>query len=147
MCYTVFLSTDSTEDLSAWNSKLMVLQPAAESEPLLKRLQFKNCWFLTDEHNCCSCEFRHLSQTNSDGSPADPEFFEPQDWMPEDPERVEGTRLLFDVIKNLVGRGFKVDLIDVWNEREAERFVLDVDLALVKRDSFHMFEDFKMRFR
>ncbi len=114
---------------------------------MLKRHQFGNCWFLTDEHNCCSCEFRHLSQTNSDGSPAEPEFFEPQDWRLEDPEQVEGTKLLFDVIENLVKKGFKVDLIDVWNGQEAEKFVLDVDLREVNRDSFHMFEDYLMRFK
>ncbi|MDH4388772.1 MAG: hypothetical protein QE269_08605 [Fimbriimonas sp.] len=51
------------------------------------------------------------------------------------------------MIENLVKKGFKVDLIDVWNGQEAEKFVLDVDLREVNRDSFHMFEDYLMRFK
>ena len=124
----------------------MVFQPAAESELLLKRLQHENRWFLTDEHNCCSCAFRHVGVYYEDGSSFEPEFSEPEDWRQEDPESIEGTSQLFDVIHDLSTRGFKVDLIDAWNGEELEQFVMDVELSSVKRETFRMFEDYLMRF-
>jgi hypothetical protein len=84
---------------------------------------------------------------NHEGGFFEPEFFEPQEWRTEDPESIEATNQLFDVILGLVRCGYKVDLIDTWAEDDSQLFELEVDLAVVTRESFHMFEDYVMRFK
>ena len=125
----------------------MVLQPALKSEPLLENLQFENRWFLTDEHNCCSCEFRHQILFGPDGEEYEPWFSVAEEWMQEDPERIEGTKLFYDIILDLVRSGFSVDLIDDWAEMFDDYKLIEVDTNLITRETFRFMEGYVMRFK
>lgn len=146
MCYTVFFSTDSPEDLSIYSTDLMTLVHEVSNDPLLAHLQFENRWWLTDGHNCCSCEFRHQEQIEWNGRVHQHCFEEPQDWMEEDPERVEGTRLLHDVLDRLIRGGFNVDLVDSWEGKESEILPVNVPWNTATRELFRLFEGRVVRF-
>ena len=146
MCYTVFLSTDPVEDLSVYSGDLMTLVREESNDPLLAYLQFDNRWWLTDIGNGCSCEFRHQEQIEWNGRIYPHCFDEPQEWMHEDPERVEGSRQLFDVLDQLLRDGFKVDLVDSWEGKESEILAVDVPWSTATRESFRLFEGRVVRF-
>ncbi len=94
----------------------------------------------------CSCDFRHQITDNFDGRFFEPEFMSPQDWFPEEPDVLESTRLLYDRLLALLTDGFQVDLIDCWNDEDSQLRETDVDLRLVERSAFRMFEGYCMRF-
>jgi len=139
----VLLSTDVPEDLSAHSDDLVTfsrtLPPLAEVE----LLSHSHRWFVGSRHGC-SCGFRHLYIGSVSLG-----FGEPEDWYPEEPEDIEATCRLLNVIKSLLATGGSVDCIDAWgHESEAANLsaTIRVNLAEVNDREFRLFENHRFEF-
>jgi len=142
MCYRVYISTDSDEDLSKRNSELVrfekVTDPNADS--CTRLLDFPNKWYVGSKSGC-SCTFRHLKL-------GDLEFGEPEDWYEEEQDELDATRELYSTLVYLMSLGHKVDLVDQWHGALREDITtLDVSLADVSESAFRMFENHKFRLK
>ena len=72
------------------------------------------------------------------------EFAPPADWCPEDPEAIEATKAVYDILSEMLAKGYKVDVVDLWVNNSLESIVeIDVSLSKVNRDSFRFFENRK----
>lgn len=134
MCYSIFLSTDSSQDLSAENCELLEFKPESIEEPIRSILQHQHQWYVGSKSRC-SCTFRHLY---------DPElgFGEPVDWFPEDQDELAATLSFIQVVRQLVDQGHQVDCVDVWNYSAANEIVkLEVNLKTVSDEQFRFFEN------
>src|SRR6476620_1186726 len=108
MCYSVYISTDSLEDLSRRNSELVRCERVADAETdsCVTLLDFAHRWYVGSKSGC-SCTFRHATS-------ADIGFSDPVDWYPEEQDALDATRELYTVLMDLLAAGSRVDLIDVW---------------------------------
>ena len=156
LCYSVYLSTTSDEDLSLVKSDAFSFEKVSKSDEtddlgdmdnseeaqLLRLLSHRNCWYLMGKHGGCSCHFRH------DGSLDLPEgyrgqipsFGPPEDWAPEDEEDIDSTRAVYDWLISMLSEGHSIDLVDWWsssNLNEIQTF--DVKLRDVPSDHFRFF--------
>lgn len=132
--------TTSPEDLSDLPSKPFHFQPIAEKDDpeILNLLCNPVRWFLQCQYGGCNCDFRHLAEGN------DMEFAPPADWCPEDPEAIEATKAVYDILSEMLAKGYKVDVVDLWVNNSLESIVeIDVSLSKVNRDSFRFFENRK----
>ena len=84
----------------------------------------------------CSCHFRNWLKENH------PEFWEPQDWFSEDPEDIESTRAVYDLLAHLVEDGERVDVSSAWTGEEVSHD-LEVSLSCVGRDAFRFMDGFR----
>lgn len=144
MCYSIYLSTTSQEDLSRLPSTLYNFLPLTEDdEPdIIHLLDYSARWYLQCQYGGCSCHFRHLAV----GS--DMDFAPPEDWFPEDSEDIEATQAVYDVLAGILADGHQVDLMDVWSDAQPEEItVLDVSLSEVQQDTFRFFENHKFNLR
>lgn len=144
MCYSVYISTDSTMDLSERNTDLLRFKRIADSnvDPCTALLDFSNQWYVGSKSEC-SCTFRHLHT-----SAVDLGFGEPEDWCPEEQDEIDATKKLFSVIAELVSSGFNLDLVDRWEGSQAKDITtLDVSLAEISEKTFRLFEDHKFRLK
>jgi hypothetical protein len=134
MCYSLYLSTDSVENLSRYNSQRVCLRRVdARDGQSATALDNGQKWFVGSMDGC-SCRFRHLA----DGDLA---FEGPQDWMKEDEDSIRATRELYQVIASLVQDGHKVDCLDLWPETEpVEIRMMSVRLSEVPEKAFRLFE-------
>jgi len=140
VCYSIYLSTTSEEDLSVLPSTLFRFIPATEDYDveILSLLDHPARWHLECQYGGCSCHFRHLGEGSDLG------FAPPADWCPEDDDDIESTKAAYDVIAHILAGGHKLDLVDVWTDaKAAEVTTLDVSLSEVQRDSFRFFENRK----
>lgn len=144
MCYLIYLSTTSQEDLSRLPSELYRFRPLTEEDDpaIVNLLAHPARWFLECRYGACSCHFRHL-----DGGRAT-DFSPPADWFPEDADDIEATKAVYDVLARLLAEGQKVDLLDIWTDTPPEAVTsLNVSLSKVDRDSFRFFEHRKFNLR
>jgi hypothetical protein len=144
MCYLIYVSTTSSEDLSRLPSKLYRFLPPSELDDpaIVNLLEHPQRWYLECQYGGCSCHFRHL-----DGGTA-MDFFPPADWFPEDADAIEATRAVYDVLTRMLAEGHKADLVDVWAGTPPEAITtLDVSVSEVHRDSFRFFEHRKFNLR
>ena len=140
MCYLIYLSTTSLEDLSHLPSKLYRFLPLTKHDDpaIVNLLGHPVRWYLQCQYGGCSCHFRHL------GEGSDLDFAPPADWCPEDADDIEATKAVYDVLEGMLTDGHKVDLMDVWVNTKPEAItVFDVSLSEVDRDSFRFFENRK----
>jgi len=136
MCYTVYLSTNSPEDLTNQNTELVTFEKYndEESEPVTKLLGNPNKWYVGSRAGC-SCTFRHLTSY-------DLGFGEPVDWYKEGQDDINATLNLYDVIHLLVSAGYEVDLIDKWEGANPKSFkLLEVSLKKVPPKAFRLYEN------
>jgi hypothetical protein len=140
MCYELYLSTSSSEDLSKYNSQLVHFERREHlDDKIAGTLQNGTKWFVGSKTGC-SCTFRHLAGGDSG-------FDEPQNWFPEDEDNVKATAELYRVIATLVQRGDKVDCLDVWPATEpVEIKTMRVSLSAVPEKAFRLFEDYHLVF-
>lgn len=138
MCYSLYISTDSTEDLRSRNTDFVTFQKAEDYEfkapEILKILEFPHKWFVGSKSGC-SCTFRHLFSTDLGFGP-------PEDWYEEEKDAVDATGELYDVLAEILSLGHRIDCIDMWagaDERDIR--VLQVSLDSVARDAFRLFEN------
>jgi len=137
MCYMVFLSTDSADDLTLRSSDLVRFEkPSADTQaPPPAMLKHEHRWFVGSRSGC-SCGFRHLCHQSVDLG-----FDERQDWFPEDQEDIEATLRLYEILEDLLRRGHQVDLLDCWSRDENREYVsLAVSLSQVPAAHFRLFE-------
>lgn len=142
MCYALYISTDSPEDLSKRNSELVRFDKVTDSntDPCVRLLDFPNHWYVGSKSGC-SCTFRHLISI-------DLGFSDPVDWYKEEPEELDATRELYFTLADLLSSGHCVDLIDRWEGAQPEDITfLDVSLDDVANTAFRMFENHKFRLK
>ncbi len=145
MCYSLYISTDSSEDLSVRNSELVRFEhlsddPYSKADPCVKLLDFPNQWYVGSKSGC-SCTFRHLLA-------ADLGFSDPVDWYEEEQDELDATRELYATLTDLLSTGYHVDLIDCWQGAQPDGIrTLDVSLDEVSNTAFRMFENYKFRLK
>lgn len=140
MCYGVYISTDSSEDLARWNSELVrfekVTNPCAD--PCTRLLDFPNQWYVGSKSNC-SCTFRHLYSIELG-------FSEPEDWCPEEQDELDATKELYAILVSILSSGHQVDLVDRWEGAKPDDITtVDVSLDEISETAFRMFENHKFR--
>ncbi|HNS19422.1 MAG TPA: hypothetical protein PKH24_02935 [Sedimentisphaerales bacterium] len=107
MCYMLYLSTSSQEDLSRYNSLWVTFErPDPADNQSTAILENAHKWFVGSMDGC-SCRFRHIAGEKLD-------FAEPQDEFPEDEDEVKAMAELYQVVASLVHAGHKVDCLDLW---------------------------------
>ncbi|MGE0824941.1 MAG: hypothetical protein AB7G75_17720 [Candidatus Binatia bacterium] len=142
MCYEVYLSTDSQEDLSTRNSLLVRFEKVTDTSavPALRCLDFPNRWYVGSKSQC-SCTFRHLYSV-------DLGFGEPEAWYPEEQDEIAATRQLYATLTSLLSSGYHVDLLDQWHGTQPGAIVTrEVSLAEVSERAFRLFENHKFRLK
>ncbi|MCO5297850.1 MAG: hypothetical protein M9921_13440 [Fimbriimonadaceae bacterium] len=150
MCFSIYLSTTSTEDLAKPESELIQLETIKgwvpepltdEDDSVLDRLNYPNKWCLVSRYGGCSCGYRHLC------SGSDFDFGPPEDWCPEDDDDIESTQAAYDLFARLLVEGHQVDVLDVWTGTSAEAITtMVVRLCEVPRDHFRFFEGVRFEF-
>ena len=128
MCYSLYLSTTSKEDLTKYNSDLVRLERAKPEDEDARALLHSEKWYVGSKSGC-SCTFRHLTSTELG-------FGEPVEWAPEEQDEILATTELYRVIRRIIFEGYSVDLLNLWvgMEREAVT-VMDVDLKAIPDSS------------
>ena len=134
LCYSIFLSTDSNQDLSSNNSDLIRFKQQIIEEPVRSILKNEHQWFLGSK-SVCSCTFRHLYSTELG-------FAEPVDWYPEEADEITATLKFIKIVRSLVNQGYQVDCIDTWYGATMDDFQeMKVDLKDVADEQFRFFEN------
>lgn len=106
MCYTLVLSTTSSDDLSRFNEQGITFNKNIPDLPPIQHLRYTNKWAVGSRTGC-SCSFRHLYGPEFD-------FHAPEDWFPEEKSDIEATLKFIRLIRSLIEKGEKVDCIDLW---------------------------------
>ncbi len=150
MCYSLFLSTDSREDLTCYNSDLVKFQhPNPDERKYLSILKHSEKWCVGSKSGC-SCTFRHLLSVELG-------FGEPIDWYAEEEDELRATAELYRVIAKLLSQGNQVDCLDIWMGTGANDWdqAVDikaipekiVDLHDVSEQAFRFFENYHFVFK
>ena len=138
MCYSLYISTDSEQDLAVYNNELIKLRKIVgiDEELPIEILSYPNIWYVGSAHEC-SCGFRHLMGP-------DLGFSEPVDWYEEDYEDLESTKQLYDILKKLLSSGNKVEVVDKWTSVESKDIkIMNVSFSKISRNEFRFIENFK----
>ena len=140
MCYTLYLSTSSPEDLTKYNSDLIIFKRLdGEDNEYSSMLKNQEKWYVGSKSGC-SCTFRHLASIELG-------FDEPQDWYPEDDDDLKATTDLFRVIARLVSQGNQVDCLDTWEGAVRDEIKAKiVNLNAVSEKTFRLFENYHFVF-
>ncbi len=134
MCYSIYVSTDSNQDLSDGNGELIHFQKEAIAEPFSALLRHENQWFVGSK-SVCSCTFRHLFSTELG-------FSEPVNWFEEDEDEIEATLLFIKIVRRLIDQGHQVDCIDAWYGVTKEDITeMKVNLKNLDNEQFRFFEN------
>jgi hypothetical protein len=141
MCYALFLSTDSSEDLTRYNSDLISFQlPDPVDQRHLSTLKNREKWYVGSISGC-SCTFRHLLSVELG-------FGEPVDWYGEEENELRATAELYRTIAGLVSRGHEVDCLDIWEgARKSDIQAKVVNLSEVAEKAFRLFENYHFVFQ
>jgi hypothetical protein len=140
MCYSVYISTDSPEDLRVRDSELVRFEKVTDSsiDPCAQLLDFANRWYVGSKSGC-SCTLRHLASS-------DLGFSAPVEWYPEEEPALAATHELYAVLTALLSSGYKVDLVDLWEATGLDNVTtLDVSFNDVSATAFRLFENHKFR--
>jgi len=140
MCYSLYLSTSSPEELMKYNSELVRFKrPEPADEKWTGLLRYEHTWFVGSKSQC-SCTFRHFT------SP-DLGFTEPLDWFPEDEDNVRAAAELYRVIRGLVSAGAQVDCLDAWYDAGPDAIKeMAVKLDAISEKQFLLFENYHLLF-
>ena len=137
VCYLLFVSTTTDEDLAALPSPLyrFVRDPAADTADMKALLAYPHRWFLECQYGGCSCHFRHVMRADDRG------FGPPEDWIPEEEDDIESTRAVYDLFARIIGSGHQVDVVDLWEGTPPEDLKqIPVSLGQVPPESFRFLE-------
>lgn len=142
MCNLILFSTDCEEDLASAGGGLFIVEPCEQDNPhkAEQYLQHPHKWQLICRYGGCSCHFRRIITE-------EPGFMGPADWLPEDDDDVESAAAFYDFAKELVNRGHRLDLVDVWDSEPQFKGTLDVSFERVSKQEFLFFEGFRFEFR
>ncbi|MEZ4700952.1 MAG: hypothetical protein R2834_11520 [Rhodothermales bacterium] len=139
MCYAVYLSTTSDEDLAIRNTGLMQFCKDVPEAFEREALAFPHAWRLASR-SACSCGFRHLESPELGFGP-------PEDWYPEEPDDIEATRQFVAIARDLLAGGHRVDCVDVWDDGSAgvpDVQTAEVDLVVVPEDAFRFIKNHRL---
>ncbi|MBN1363133.1 MAG: hypothetical protein JW993_21210 [Sedimentisphaerales bacterium] len=141
MCYELYLSTSSGQDLSQYNSDLIRFERLDKvSDGYTAFLKHPWNWYVGTSTGC-SCALRHFAQD-------DPEFCEPQDWCREEDDDIRATAELYRVIASLIAGGGRVECLNAWSGALHDEIKsMDVDLSVVSERAFCLFENHHFVFR
>jgi hypothetical protein len=140
MCYSVYISTDSIEDLAAHNSESVRFERLSESnnDPTTVLLEYPRKWYIGSKSGC-SCSFRHLMSI-------DLGFSDPVDWYEEEQDDIVATQELYSIFLKMLSSGYHIDLIDSWQGAQVREIkVLDVSLNDISNTAFRLFENHKFK--
>ena len=140
MCNTVYISTNSTEDLASHNTELVRFEKVTDpqSDPCISLLAFSEQWYVGSKTGC-SCTFRHLLSVELG-------FGAPEDWYPEEDDEINATLQLYRVLESLLVSGHQLDLLALWEGAEPKDVTtLNVSLSDVPAEAFRMFENHRFR--
>lgn len=140
MCYSLYLSTNSSADLTRYNSELLKFKRLDAAEPAaLIILRHRQRWYVGSKSGC-SCALRHLPSVELG-------FGEPVAWYPEDADELRATAELYRVIARLVSAGHQVDCLDLWAGADLQAISEQVvDLEAVSESAFRLFENYHFVF-
>ena len=141
MCYTLLLSTTSPEDLSVHNTDLVRFTKDLPQIAEAAVLKYEHKWYVGSKSGC-SCSFRHLYSIELG-------FGEPVEWYKEEPEDIDATLQIIQLIREVVAKGESVDCVDTWPRQEMKSVAttkLDVDLSAIKDSEFRFFENHHFTF-
>jgi hypothetical protein len=141
MCYYLYISTDSSENLSIYNTEFVKFEKLSDTNNNLctALLDHTNKWYVDSEAKRCGCSFRHLYIGAIELG-----FSKPVDWYKEDAEHIQATNELYSVLLNLLTSGFQVDLIDIWQGAQPEDIVtIEVSFDKISEKAFRLFENHK----
>ena len=141
MCYLIYISTDSTKDLSQHNTTLVRFEKdiGNQSPGIMDILLYEYPWYVASKAGC-SCTFRHLTSIELG-------FCKPVDWYAEDPEEIKATQIFYNVVSSLILSGHKLDCIDIWAGTGKDLIKhLKVNLSSVGKDEFRFFENYHFVF-
>jgi hypothetical protein len=133
----VYISTDCSDDLRPLATELLRFEkPSKETYSRAPSvLDHQHNWFVGSKSGC-SCTFRHLSKGAEKLG-----FDGPQDWFPEEPDGIDATKQLYDVLKSIVDRGFLVSLLDCWSgDEDCDATKMEVSFSEVPCQHFRMME-------
>ncbi len=134
MCYSIYVSTDSNQDLSGGNGELLQFRKEAIAEPFSTLLRHENQWFVGSK-SVCSCTFRHLLSTELG-------FSEPVDWFEEGEDEIEATLLFIKIVRRLIVQRHQVDCLDAWYCVAKEDITeMKVNLKDLDDEQFRFFEN------
>ena len=136
MCYSVYISTDTTEDLTAHNSELVRFERLSDSnnDPTTVLLEYPYKWYIGSKSGC-SCSFRHLMSIELG-------FSDPVDWYKEEQDDIAATQELYSVFFKIISSGYHIDLVDSWQGAQPSDIkMLDVSLTDVTITAFRLFEN------
>lgn len=137
MCYMVYISTNCPDDLAtAPTDAVRFERPAAENQTYFPDIfEGQNVWYVGSSSGC-SCTFRHLCEPSLELG-----FDVPLEWYPEGPEEIKATGELYEILHDMVLRGFQISLLDCWSGDEGKHApAIEVSLSKVSREQFRMFE-------
>lgn len=133
MCYSVFMSTSSPEDLASRATPLITFHKRAADETLPPLLH-DHQWFVGSKSGC-SCTFRHATSAQLG-------FGKPEEWYPDEPDEIAATATFIAMVRQVLADGYEVDCVDLWAEGAAGKIVTrEVDLAAVSDQEFRFFEN------
>jgi hypothetical protein len=136
VCYSIYLSTTSGEDLTTLSATLFSFERVAEADKDFLA-PYPHCWRLIGEGGGCSCHFRH---TGVEGT--DLEFRHPEGWAPEDEDEIAATLAVYDVFAGILAAGHELEVADLWEGTPPEvAQTVEVSLSQVPPNSFRFFED------
>ena len=134
MCYALYLSTTSNENLTVLNSDLVRFERVTAEDDGAATLLHPQKWYIGSKSGC-SCTFRHIASTELG-------FGEPVDWALEELDEILATAELYRVIKHIISAGYAVDLLDLWVGMErGEVTEMTVDLLSIPEKTFRLFEN------
>jgi hypothetical protein len=140
MCYELYLSTSSSEDLAKYSSALVHFECPEDLDNKIAAILLNPAKWYVGSQSGCSCTFRHLAG-------GDLNFDKPQDWFPEERDNLRATAELYRVIASLAQGGEKVDCLDLWPGAEPTQIkTMPVSLSVVPEKAFRLFEDYHFVF-
>ena len=139
MCYSVYLSTDSEEDLARESTELVRFEKLLNGDPVMSLLEHENRWHVGSKSGC-GCTFRHLASIELG-------FGAPVDWYPEEDDEIKATLSFQTVVRRMVREGHRVDCIDAWSGAGPMDIVVkEVELEALADVEFRFFENHHFRF-
>jgi hypothetical protein len=139
VCYAVYLSTDSPQDLAQHNIDLIHFEHESIPESVGSMLLYPHQWYVGSKSGC-SCTFRHLYSVELG-------FGKLVAWYQEDEHEIAATLLFVKVVRALVERGHKVDCVDAWHGASMDDIHhRQVNLNELKDEQFRFFENHHFHF-
>ena len=136
MCHMVYISTSSDEDLAKIGSRYFSIRAVDPDEgpDVDEALEYPSRWYISGRWGGCSCHLRYFPDALG--------FHDGLDWWPEEPNAVEDTAAIYDMLQRLVAEGNKVDVVDLWNDEAYDGFEsITVSLSEVTREKFLFMEN------